>query len=168
MTDLHETPMPVALFDEVLGLHGADLSRWPLAHIKPALALMAADDAVRQRFDNVRRLDDDLRLADAETARRLLARHGESAPQLQDNVMRRLRGETVVSTPAAAVISLPQRAAVSLRAFFAPIGSLLIIGLIGFVMGVQQPANADDSLLDGLVHGQEIVISGDQPLTGGL
>ena len=79
----------------------------------------------------------------------------------------RLRGEAVVSTPAA-VISLPQRAAVSLRAFFAPIGSLLIIGLIGFVMGVQQPANADDSLLDGLVHGQEIVISGDQPLTGGL
>lgn len=167
MTDLHASPLDAGTFDEMIAVHGADLSRWPLDVVKPALALMAADDAARQRFDDARQMDDDLRLADDQLHRHLRARHGETCQALQDNVMRRLRGEDVPRTPSPAVIAATASAP-GLRRFFAPLGSLLIVGVIGFVMGVQQPASASDSLLDGLVHGQDIVIAGDQSLTGGM
>jgi hypothetical protein len=170
MTDAANSKLDPAVFDEMIALHGADLSRWPLETVKPALALMAGDDRCRARFEAMRGLDDDLRLSDDALYRRLRARHGDTCPKLQENVMRALRGEDVPATvPPAAVVAATRApaSAFSFKALFAPGGSLLVIGMIGFMMGFQQPASADDSLLDGLLHGQEIVITNEPAALAG-
>ena len=163
MTHTYTTPLSFDDFSELLDVHGADLSRWPLEAVKPALALMDADSAAKALFTQSERLDDVLRRADAMVDQRIVARHGATAPALQARILAQI-AETPVPTFSAVLAAqsaAKARGGFGLKSLFAPGGSLLMVGLVGFMMGFMQPANAQETLLDGLVHGQDIVIAGE-------
>lgn len=163
MTYTYSTPLSFDDFSDLVDMHGADLSRWPLDAVKPALALMEADAAAKTLFAQSERLDDVLRRADAVIDQRITARHGATAPALQARILAQ-----IAQTPAPAFSDVlaaqsvaKTRGGFGLKSLFAPGGSLLMVGLVGFMMGFMQPASAQETLLDGLVHGQEMVIAGD-------
>ncbi len=166
MTQTFTSPLPFEDFDALLALHGADLSRWPLDAVKPALALMESDAQAKTLFAENERMDDMLRRSDAVTDLRIGARHGKTAPELQARIMAQIAQGPQDAVPAAlaaqALGKMRARGGMfGLKALFAPGGGLLMVGLVGFMMGFMQPASAQDTLLDGLVHGQDIVIAGD-------
>lgn len=151
------------LFVEMTDAHGADLSRWPLHLVKPALALMEQDRALQALFDRARALDDVLRRADADMDARIRARHGEDAAALQARIMAAIHDAPVQQAPVAVVAAAQKTAAPawSLGRLFAPAGGgLLMLGVLGFLIGFQPAASADDMLLSG----PEIAIAGDSVL----
>lgn len=167
MTHVYQTPLPLDEFNALLDVHGADLSRWPVDAVKPALARMDADAQAKTLFTQAERLDDELRRADAVADLRIAARHGKTAPDLQARIMAQIAADGVQNIPAVVAAQALGKSAVKargmfgLKTLFAPGGGLLMVGLVGFMMGFMQPASAQDTLLDGLVHGQDIVIAGD-------
>lgn len=170
MTHTYKSPLSMDDFNALLDCHGADLSRWPLDAVKPALALIEQDATAKALFDGAGRMDDLLRRADAEVDLRIAARHGQTAPELQARILAAINNASdmpaVAPVVAAQAVKASRGALLSLRSLFAPGGSLLMIGIVGFMMGFMDPANAQqETLLDGLVHGQEMVISGDADTT---
>lgn len=165
MTHVYQTPLSLDDFNALLDVHGADLSRWPVEAVKPALALMDEDAQAKALFAQTENLDDALRRADAVTDLRIAARHGKTAPDLQARIMAQI-AQGAQAVPAVVAAQALGKAAAArgmfgLKTLFAPGGGLLMVGLVGFMMGFMQPASAQDTLLDGLVHGQDIVIAGD-------
>lgn len=166
MTSVFSAPLSLDDFTGLLACHGADLSRWPQEAIKPAIALMETDVRARELFAEGERLDDLLRRGDASCGQRIAARHGVTAPALQARIFAAIN-DGAASTPAISAVVAGQAVAAQrgsffgIQSLFAPGGSLLMIGFVGFMMGFMDPASAQDSLLDGLVHGQDMVIAGD-------
>ncbi len=167
MTQHQDTVLPPRDFYALLDCHGADLARWPVDSVKPALALMERDAQARVAFERDVALDSALRHADAALDRRIAARHGQCAPELQARILAALDGVTPAAVVAQAALKRGASGMFGLRALFAPGSSLLMIGLIGFTMGFMQPASAQDVLLDGLVHGQDIVLAGESGMAIG-
>lgn len=166
MTHTFSTPLSRKDFGALVETHGADLSRWPLDAVKPALALMEVDAAAKAAFADAEDIDDMLRRADALMTQSIAARHGVTAPALQARILAQIADSAQASRGAPAVVAaqavnMARAGAFGLRSLFAPGGSLLMVGLVGFMMGFMQPASAQETLLDGLVHGQDIVIAGE-------
>ena len=164
MTTSPDTPLSFADFENLLDMHGADLSRWPLEHVKPALALMQDNAQAAASFAQAERMDDLLRRGDVAPACNVAALQARIMTAIAGSVQ--TRDDLPAAVIAADAINANAPARGGLRNLFAPGGGLLMIGLIGFMMGFMQPASAQDTLLDGLVHGQDMVISGDGAAMG--
>lgn len=156
------------IFIEMTDTHGADLSRWPLHFVKPALALMAEDAGLQALFDRARSLDDVLRRADADMDARIAARHGSHAPDLQARILAAVSGAPAQAAPVSVVLAAqPAAAPGGLRGLFAPGGGfLMLLGVLGFLVGFQPAASAEDMLLTA----QDMIIAGDSAMlaAGGL
>lgn len=161
MTTLYSLPLSFDDFSALLECHGADLSRWPLETVKPALALIESDMRARNVFAQAERMDDKLRRADTGMDIRIAARHGKTAPALQARIMNEIAGSLQLDTSIVMASQVGRTTGFGLKSLFAPGGTLLMIGLVGFMMGFMQPASAQNTVLDGLVHGQEMVIADD-------
>lgn len=170
MTSGANPDMTPEIFLEMTDLHGADLSRWPLDMVKPALALMEQRADLLAAFERAGRLDAVLREADAEAERDLRLRHGDHAPDLQARILAGIAGAPLAPrVPQAAVIAAraPRENPITSffsRNLFAPGGGLLMLGILGFLVGFQPQASADDLALSGPVIGQELVLAGDSAI----
>ena len=142
-------------FVELLDAYSADFSLWPAELIKPALAMIDQDASCRAAFEQALALDDQLRKADADIVAQADRRYGDGAA-----LMARIMAE--IDTPAAATAQqIPVKSAVAgWRTFFAPSGGLLFVAVLGFMMGLQQPALSDDGA-DAIVGGADVVIAVD-------
>lgn len=143
--------------NELLDIHGADLSRWPQDKMKEALALTAKDPAARADFDAALQLDESLWLYTPEK---------NDTAALEARILAAL-----ADTPAAGAASEKQaeqsgffgwRAAY----IFAPSGALVAAAIFGFVMGMQ-PAAKQELLLNPVYYQTEQILTDDSTLYDG-
>ena len=133
------TDMTQKEFERCIDLYAADLSRWPVDRIKPALALMEQSTAAKAAFDAALALDDMLRRAD---------RPLRPAAALEDRIFAALHAPAL---PAPGLALRPAFVA-------APSGILLAALVLGFFLGLNPaPADAED-LLGDMLRAQEQVI----------
>lgn len=136
--------MKPEVFKKHVDLYSADLSRWPVDLVKPALALMDVSAEAARYFNEALKIDDLLR-ADA----------GDAAPSpaLEGAIMKK-------------IAALPQKKQRESRTawrpalLFAPGGSLLAVAILGFFIGLQ-PAIQTETLLDPAFYAPEQIIAGD-------
>lgn len=142
-------------FKNHVDLYSADLSRWPVGKIKPALLLVENSAEAKAYFDAALKADAALRhfipasrdLAALE-ARIMAAVAG--APQYEDAVEKRgLFGTNW-----------------QLRNIFAPGSGLLIAAVMGFVIGLS-PAPSQSTVLDSSFYSGDQIISGDADIYDG-
>jgi hypothetical protein len=126
----------------LLDMHGADLSLWPQDAVKPALAFMAQDGISKSAFERMLRLDDMLRAHAPATMTdaRLAA--------LENKIVSAVARKPV--TPSVPAFLRPVMLA-------APATGLVLAALIGFFLGMQQPAQADDTTV---FYAPDTVIAG--------
>lgn len=131
-------------FKKHVDLYSADLSRWPVELVRPALALMEDSAEAARYFDAALKLDDALRADVRETA---------PSPALEAAIMKK-------------IAALPQKKSAAHKTawrpalLFAPGGSLLAVAILGFFIGLQ-PAAQTDTLLDPAFYAPEQIIAGD-------
>lgn len=141
-------------FAELLDIYSADFSFWPAELIKPALAMIEQDAKCKEMFEQALVLDDRLRKADADVVAKADRRLDDGAA-LMARIMAEIGGP---QTPMP--VQVPVKATTGWRAFFAPSGGLLAVAVLGFMIGLQQPALSDDGA-DAIVGGTDIVIAAD-------
>lgn len=143
-------------FTDLLGIYGADLSRWPQDRLKAALALTEEDAEARALFDATLALERDLRLP--------LAPQSDLAA-LESRIM-------------ASIAALPLEAPVAAESesgffnwrpafIFAPSGGLLAVAVFGFFMGVMQPAAQPENLMNPVYYQTEQILIDDSSLYDG-
>lgn len=98
--------MTPEIFKKRLSVYGADLSRWPLADIKAAIALLGKNAELAQTFAVVERMDDALRHAAPGAA--------PVSRGLAEKITKRMRHIPQENRPAAPVFSRPRLSAAGL------------------------------------------------------
>ena len=127
-------------FQKHIALYGADLSRWPVQDIKPAVDLIQHSTEAGKIF------------AEAEKFDQLLRHYQPSSvnlSRLADSIVK-----TTKSPPSKAKRSfLPNPAY-----FFVPGGGMLVAAILGFMIGFH-PAVKEEFLLDPAFYTQEQIVS---------
>lgn len=155
MTDISATDistgggLDIATFREYVDIYSADLSRWPVHLIKPALNLIETSPEARASFDAALALDARLRAVDV-----ALADTTVLAASIMAQVVK--TPQAGKAAPIAAVIAdkalasaqiaaAPRKTLSIFRPFeiFASGGGLMALGVIGFLIGFQPQAQAD-------------------------
>jgi hypothetical protein len=139
-------------FLKYVDVYSADLSRWPVDQVKPALDLIEKDADMRAYFDAALKLDSDLRFLSPTL---LKTDHIAAA------VMQRIAGMEQASAPEKsrlAFVSGVLRRDMWLSAF-APGGGLLAAAVIGFFIGMGPMASQVLPTSD--IYNADQIIGGD-------
>lgn len=149
-------------FTDLLGIYGADFSRWPHDKLKPALLLTEKDTDARAAFDRMVEMESGLRM--------------HNVPQVDMTALEKRILAAVADMPqsgvtAAVSADVPRRSAdADIRwrpaMFFAPSGGFLALALCGFFMGAQ-PAMKQESLVNKVYAQTEQILVDDSGLYDG-
>jgi hypothetical protein len=160
-------------FKAKVDLYSADLSRWPAAEVKPALAFMKAHPAAQKYFDAALALDAELRAYVPRTAK---------TEVLEQRILREIKALPPAvqaagkNNPAkAAGKNIPAKASRAKSGLFgfspawiaAPGGGLLAAAVLGFIVGFS-PAQKGDLLLDPVQYSQHQIIGDAGAYDGGM
>ncbi len=124
--------MNIQTFKDSVDLYSADLSKWPVEAVKPAIAFMRDNSVAADYFDKALLLDAKLRAFAPEA-------FDQSA--LEARIMQGIAGEKqAAKAPVQAVIAATA-AAKPVRAawLFAPASGLMAVAVLGFFFGFSQP-----------------------------
>lgn len=126
-------------FKENVDIYSADLSRWPLSDVKPAIAFMEANPVARAYFDEALKLDDVLRFyqpvpEEAAALAALEARIMAAIDRPSVSVTRRAMSHAQ-KLPAKVLSWRPEM-------LFLPGGGLIAAAVMGFLIGFT-PAPSD-------------------------
>jgi hypothetical protein len=172
--------MKLEAFKDNVDLYSADLSRWPVELVKPALALVEADDAARDYFEAAALAEDELRAYDPSPADTAALQNAILAaitadPAQNSGAENREAGQGSFSAHLAAA-GAARRKTAGLKwkpaYLFAPGGGLLAAAILGFIIGVMpqgRSVSGGDYLVDPVYYAQDQILHSDSDLyNGGL
>lgn len=117
-----------------LDLYGADLSRWPVADVKPALGMIADNRMAKDAFAATEAMETLLRFADPALPLAI------DTDGLAEKVMARIADNPVSLQPRAEISFFR-----SIRDYMAPaFGGLMAMAVVGFIVGMPAIAHLQD------------------------
>lgn len=148
------TMLNIGDFKNNVDLYSADLSRWPVDDVKPALLLIENSSFAREYFEAALKND---------AALRLFAPAPRDLGALESRIMATIAKIPQYAEPVTRGISAINW---SLRDLFAPGSGLVAAAVIGFVIGLT-PAPSSGSVLDAAFYNGDTVIAGDAEIYEG-